>query len=143
MKRVPLALLALLLTGCAAPAPSANPGGGSVNVPAASAPAGAPASKAPAAAGGLADGSFTSTPPTIKDTFGMFGGTARVTNAEGDKEKTATFTYTLFKGAEQVGTAVGVANTIGAGKVATVTLTSTDAYVAGPYRVEFQVDAEF
>lgn len=140
-----------LLAGCAVEE-SANPGGGSVDVPAASAaasqaPPAAASPKAPAApqapAGGLADGSFTSTAPAFKDDgLGSFGGTARVTNTSGS-EKTGTFTYTIFKGSEQVGTAVGVANTVGAGVTSTVQLISQDKFAAGPYRVEFQVDAEF
>lgn len=132
---------AVTLAGCASE--SANPGGGSVDVadPAASAAAPAPAaSKKPT--GGLADGSFTSAAPQIKEQFGTFGGTARVTNTS-DKEKTATFTYTIMKGDQQVGTLQGVSNAVGAGTTATVTLLSTDKYVAGPYKVEFQVDAEF
>lgn len=93
--------------------------------------------------GELADGSFTSTKPRLKnDGLGDFGGTARVTNTSGS-EVTGSFTYTLYKNGKELGTASGVANEVGAGKTATVQLVSQDKYVAGVDRVEFQVDAEF
>jgi hypothetical protein len=131
--------LTLALVGCTPVEESADPGGGSVEIPA-SEPA---APSAPAAPDGLADGSFTSEPPMLKDDgIGGFGGTARVTNTA-DKELTATFTYTIFKADAQVGSAIGVANAVGAGQTATVQLSSQDPFVEGPYRVEFQVDAEF
>lgn len=102
-----------------------------------------PAAASPSRRAGLADKSFTSTAPLLKDDgLGDFGGTARVTNAS-DQEHTATFTYTVFRGSAQVATLQGAANAVAPGKVATVQLISQDKYVAGPYRVEFQVDAEF
>jgi hypothetical protein len=103
----------------------------------------APEPAEPASEGDLSDGSFTSEPPMLKDDgLGDFGGTARVTNIS-DSEKSALLTYTLFKGGEQVGTAQGSVSEVGAGETATVQLISTDPFVAGVDRVEFQVDGEF
>jgi hypothetical protein len=103
----------------------------------------APAPAEPAPDGDLSDGSFTSEPPQLKDDgLGDFGGTARVTNVS-DGEKSALLTYTFFKGGEQVGTAQGSASEVGAGETATVQLVSTDEFVTGVDRIEFQVDGEF
>jgi type II secretory pathway pseudopilin PulG len=113
--------------------------------PAAPAEPPAPAEPAPAApaSGELQDGSFTSEQPRLKDDgLGDFGGTARVTNTS-DSEKSGIFTYTLFKGGDMVGTAQGSASEVGAGETATVQLVSTDEFVAGVDRVEFQVDGEY
>lgn len=124
-----------------APAPAAEP----TEAPLAEEPPAeepAPAAEPPVELEGLEDGSFSSTAPVLADSFGSFAGTSRVTNTS-DSEKTATFTYTLFKGGAQVGTAQGVANTVGAGETATVQLISTDPFATGVDKIEFQVDAEF
>jgi len=147
MKRALVPVLLLTLAACGGAQPEAD------RPPAAASPAApAPAETIPAAPTapavaepaleGLADGSFTSTAPMLTDSLGSFSGTARVTNTS-DTEKTATFTYTLFAGDTQVGTAVGAANMVGAGETATVQLVSTDTFAAGVDKVEFQVDAEF
>jgi hypothetical protein len=105
-------------------------------------PAPAPAEPA-SGSGDLSDGSFVSQPPQLKDDgLGDFGGTARVTNVS-DSERSAILTYTFFKGGEQVGTAQGSASEVGAGETATVQLVSSDPFVAGVDRVEFQVDGEY
>ncbi len=89
------------------------------------------------------DGSFTSTTPRgLQPQFGTCPATARVTNTTSE-EKSGVVTYTLFRGDEQVGTLQGAANAVGAGKTATVQLTSTESCPRGSLRYEFQVDAEF
>jgi hypothetical protein len=70
-----------------------------------------------------------------------FGGTARVTYT-GDNEEGGTniFTITVFKGAEAVATLQGSANTVKPNSTVSVQLISTDKYVKGPYKYDFQND---
>lgn len=161
---VRLAVLSLsvlaLATGCASSTEPSSSAGASASTPAAapttgsptssaptsgstSAPAPADTSSAPAAPAGLADGSFTSKEPTsVKSSFGICQASSRIVNTS-DEEKSATFTYTLLKGGESVGTLSGAANAVGAGKTATVQLIGQESCPKGDYDVEFQVDAEF
>lgn len=109
-------------------------------VPAAPKPA---APKPAQAAGSLSDGDWTAVAPKlVDDGLGDFGGDARVTNTSGE-EKSGSFTFSLFKGGELVGTLIGVASDVGAGETATVSLVSTDKFQSGVDKIEFQVDADF
>jgi hypothetical protein len=74
--------------------------------------------------------------------LGDFEGTARVTNTN-DSEQTATMTVTVFKGGQQVGSLQGSVNQVSPGKTVTVQLISTDKFVKGPWKTDFQIDASF
>jgi hypothetical protein len=75
------------------------------------------------------------------DGLGDFGGTARVTYTGSDKNGgNNLFTITLFKGKNVVATFDGAANTVMPGTTVTVNLLSTDKYVGGPFKYDFQND---
>ncbi|MEJ7634315.1 DUF2510 domain-containing protein [Aeromicrobium sp.] len=75
------------------------------------------------------------------DGLGSLGGTARITYT-GDNEDGGTniFTVTLFKGKDAVGSLQGSANTVKPGTAVTVQFISTDEFVKGPYKYDFQND---
>lgn len=128
-----------LIAERAAPAPPPS-------APAPSPPAPPPPPPPPAAppvAAGLKDGSFSATDPILKDTFGSFSGSARVTNTSGKNVQGAILTFTLFKSGAQVGVLQGSAQDVGAGETQTVQLISSDTFVKGVDKFEFQVDTEF
>ena len=114
--------------------------GGSASTPApnntTNATSSAPAAKSD---GKASDGGWVLESTKFEASLGDFGGTARITNTE-DSTRSGSFTLTLFKGDEQVGTVTGFASDVESGKTVTVQLISTDDYVSGPYRVEFQND---
>lgn len=106
----------------------------------------APAAPAPAApAGGtVRDGSFEQVGINLKDDgLGDFGGTIRVKNISDKSVEGAILTITIFKGDAQVGTATGSVQAVGPGETQTVQLISSDPFVTGDLRTEFQVDMEY
>jgi hypothetical protein len=75
------------------------------------------------------------------DGLGDFGGTARITYTGDDGEGGDNiFTLTVFKGTKVAGTLNGSANTVKPGTAVTVQLISTDKFVAGPFKYDFQND---
>ncbi len=75
------------------------------------------------------------------DGLGDFGGTARITYT--GKDSTGgdnLFTVTVFKGKKVVATLNGAANSVKPGTTATVQLISSDKYVPGLYKYDFQND---
>ena len=75
------------------------------------------------------------------DGLGDFGGTARVTYTGSDASGgDNVFTVTVFKGEKVVATLTGGANTVRPGTTATVQLISSDKYLPGPYKYDFQND---
>lgn len=71
---------------------------------------------------------------------GDFAGTGRIRYNGADADAANNFTVTVFKADKQVGVLQGPIQTIAPGQTKTVTFISTDEYVAGPYRLEFQKD---
>lgn len=70
-----------------------------------------------------------------------FGGTARITYTGDDAEGGSNiFTITVFTGDEAIATLQGSANTVKPGGTVSVQLISTDKYVKGPYKYDFQND---
>lgn len=75
------------------------------------------------------------------DGLGDFGGTARITYTGSDSSGGDNiFTVTVFKGKNVVATLNGGANTVKPGSTATVQFISSDKYVPGPYKYDFQND---
>jgi hypothetical protein len=75
------------------------------------------------------------------DGLGDFGGTARVTYTGDDSEGGDNiFTVTVFKGTKVAATLTGSANTVQPGTAVTVQFISSDKFVAGPYKYDFQND---
>lgn len=151
------AVLTVLLAGCGTDDTSTDAGGapaevtGAPQVPGpdetpavedASPDAVPPAAPLPAAPGALVDGTFESELPSFEQAGGgTFEGTARVTNTS-DSPQSGTVTYTLSVDGEQVATAEGQVDSLGAGETAEVQLTSQDPFVEGPYQVEFAADPQ-
>jgi hypothetical protein len=75
------------------------------------------------------------------DGVGDFGATTRVTYT-GDNPEGGTnlFTVTVFVGGKDVAVLNGSANSVQPGQAATVQLISTDKFVGGPYKFDFQND---
>ncbi len=143
---VTIGLAAALLSGCAASSTAAKTKDAAPKAAASAkakattkAKAGAPAK---AAASSKVDGdwelvSFQSKKEITND----FTGTARIRyNGKDANGGTNLFTVTLLKKATQdvVATLNGSASDVKPGKIATVTLLSTDKYVAGSFDIEFQ-----
>jgi hypothetical protein len=76
------------------------------------------------------------------DGLGDFGGNARITNRNGTAQ-TAVFTFTLYRGSQQLATMEGSAAEVQPGQTVTVDLISSDAYVSGPVRYYFQADVSY
>lgn len=88
----------------------------------------------------LQDGDWRLDSVQVKDDgLGSLGGTARITYTGGDSDGgDNVFTITLFKGKDVVGTLEGSATTVLPGSTATVQLISTDDFVGGPYKYDFE-----
>jgi hypothetical protein len=119
-----------------APAASAARDGGSASAASASASAGVSAAALP-----IQDGDWRLDSIRVDDSLGDFGGTARITytGADGDGGSNI-FTVTVFAKGTDVAAMVGSVNSVMPGDTATVQLISTDRFVAGPYRYDFQND---
>jgi len=159
-RNIVLALLGvfvlLIIIGAVGSALSGNKGttsSGSSSSPAAPATTAAAAPSKPAAstpAKAPAQGAMTDQGWTLVDVgtiaddgVGQFGANhVRIRNDNTDA-KTATFTITLTKSGQVVGTLSGAANQVAPGKTVTVMMVSTDKFAKGPYQVEFQVNASF
>ena len=101
-----------------------------------------PVAPLPPAPGALVDGAFESELPSFEQgSGGTFAGTARITNTS-DSPQSGTVTYTLSVDGEQVATAEGQVESLGAGETREVQLTSEDPFVEGPYEVEFAADTQ-
>ena len=89
----------------------------------------------------LTNGDWSPGSIQVKSSLGDFSGSARV-SYHGDDPKGGTnlFTVTLFRHGNVVGTLNGSATSVASGDTATVQCYSTDKYVAGPYRFDFQND---
>jgi hypothetical protein len=75
------------------------------------------------------------------DGLGDFGGSARVTYTGTDTGGGANlFTVTVFVHGKDVAALQGSANTVQPGDAVTVQLISTDKFVKGPYKYDFQND---
>jgi hypothetical protein len=75
------------------------------------------------------------------DGLGDFGGVARVTYTGDDQDGGDNiFTVTVFKHGRDVAVLNGSANTVLPGHTVTVDLISTDKFVQGPYKYDFQND---
>jgi hypothetical protein len=107
-----------------------------------------PAQDEPSASGGptadfpITDGDWRLDSMRVQDDgLGDFGGTARVTYA-GDNPEGGTnlFTVTVFVGGKDVAVLNGSADSVEPGQAATVQLISSDKFVAGPYKYDFQAD---
>jgi hypothetical protein len=75
------------------------------------------------------------------DGVGDFGATARVTYT-GDNPEGGTnlFTVTVFAGGKDIAVLNGSASSVQPGRTATVQLISSDTFVGGPYKFDFQND---
>lgn len=135
-------LLTVALAGCAAPSSSTS-GSRSQSDPLASTQGRSAAPKA-TTAGKKSDKGWVLQSVAYKDDgLGTFGGTARVTNANGES-KSAVFTITLGGGGSSpVASLQGSAQDVAAGKTVTVQLISQDKYKAGKYAVDFQTDTSY
>jgi hypothetical protein len=75
------------------------------------------------------------------DGLGDFGATGRITYTGSDTEGGDNiFTVTVFKGTKVVATLTGSANTVKPDTAVTVQFISSDTYVAGPFKYDFQND---
>jgi len=73
------------------------------------------------------------------DGLGSFGGTARITYTGDDSDGGDNlFTITVFKGKKVVATLDGGASSVRPGSTATVQLLSTDDFVGGSYKYDFE-----
>lgn len=88
----------------------------------------------------LQDGDWRLDSVQVKDDgLGDLGATARITYTGSDPDGgTNLFTVTIFKGKKVVGTLDGSANSVPAGSTASVQLISTDKFVGGPYKYDFE-----
>lgn len=93
--------------------------------------------------GRLGDKHFALDDLQIKDDgLGDIGGVARITNVS-DQPLTMTFTVSFFQNGQLVGSAIGSANDVAPGQTVTESVISQDPIINGPFKYQFQVDAEF
>jgi hypothetical protein len=101
-----------------------------------------PTSGGPTAKLPIVDGDWRLDSIRVKDDgLGSFGGTGRVTytgdNPEGGSNL---FTVTVFVGGKDVAVLNGSADSVESGRAATVQFISSDDFVKGPYKFDFQND---
>ena len=102
----------------------------------------APAATGPTAKLPIQNGDWRLSSVSIKDDgLGDFGGRARITYT-GDNPDGGTnlFTITVFRHGKDVAALEGSAEAVKPGTAATVQLISTDKFVPGPYKYDFQND---
>jgi hypothetical protein len=90
----------------------------------------------------IQDGDWRLDSITVKDSgLGTFGGRARVTyTGDDDNGGNNIFTVTVFVKGRDVASMQGSASDVRPGKTVTVDLISSDTFVKGPYRYDFQND---
>jgi hypothetical protein len=102
----------------------------------------APAATGPTAKLPIQNGDWRLDSVTVKDDgLGSFGGRARITYT-GDNPEGGTnlFTLTVFSHGKDVAALTGSADSVKHGTAATVEFVSTDDFVGGPYKYDFQND---
>jgi hypothetical protein len=121
----------------AAPAVSQSEGNPSSEPAPAPAETGGPTAKLP-----IANGDWRMDSIRVNDDgLGDFEGTARITYTGSNPEGgTNLFTVTVFVGGKDVAVLNGSADSVQPGRAATVQLISTDGFVGGPYKFDFQND---
>ncbi|MFF7894840.1 hypothetical protein ACFZDI_23665 [Streptomyces sp. NPDC007907] len=141
---VALSVLTAVLVGCANGDGGQAPTSPTTTQPTTSPPTQTPST--PAQSGGrqppIQSGDWRLDSVQVRDSgLGDFAGRARVTyTGDNPDGGTNTFTITVFKDDEDIASLKGSASDVPPGRTVTADLFSTDNFVAGPYKFDFQKD---
>lgn len=114
-------------------------------VPAPAARVSAPKPKPRPAPVVISDKNWTVVPGSLltsADFGGDWKGTVRITNDNYDAQS-ASFTFTIMRAGQQIGTMSGNVSQVSPGQTVTVELISFDSYSPGAFRYYFQTDYSF